>query len=99
MSKVIVQFGFKFIDKERLYGIPVLDCRVLKNPFSKFLSDEAQKQIVRDNPHFKEVVDAGMQLLAKHDKIFVGCLYGKHRSGAVAEELARLTGASIKRNW
>lgn len=96
MTKEIRQFGFKFIHTDKLIGMPVLDCRVIKNPYSRLLSEQAQKQIVRDSPLFEEVVQAGMQLLAKHDVILVGCLYGKHRSGAVSEELASRTGAIIK---
>ena len=94
--KKIVQFGFKFIDPMKLKGVPVLDCRVIKNPYSKFLSEDAQKEIVRNNPLFNEVVAVGVQLLSEHDKIFVGCLFGKHRSGAVSEEIAKRTGAVIQ---
>ena len=96
MNKRIIQFGFKNIDKDKLRGVPVLDCRVMVNPFVRGLSDDVMIARVRANPLFEEVVQIGLQLLAKHDTVFVGCLFGKHRSGAVAAELAKRTGATIE---
>ena len=98
MTKTIKQFGFKNItDPFKLKGLPVLDCRVIKNPFVRGLPDAFMIEVVRKHPLFEQVVQEGVQLLAKHDTIFVGCLFGKHRSGAVSQEIAARTGATITR--
>lgn len=97
MSKTIKQFGYKFVDSANLRGLPVLDCRVIPNPFIRGVSDTFLKNKVREHPLFNTVVKEGLALLETHDTILVGCLFGKHRSGAVAEELSKITGAVITR--
>ena len=91
--KVIQQFGFKF--KSPIGA--VLDCRVLPNPFKHGVPDEVLIERVRGLEGFNELVQKGVQLLAKHDEIYVGCAFGRHRSGAVAQEIARQTGAEIRK--
>ena len=93
--KLIHQFGFKHVIHADLENLPVLDCRVIPNPYNPRLTDEAAMQLVRDNKLFEQVVQEGLQLLAANDTIYCGCLFGKHRSGAVAQELAKRTGAKI----
>lgn len=93
MTKVIKQFGFKHYNPPK--DVPVLDCRVIKNPWVRGLPDAFMIETVRKHPLFESVVQKGVQLLTDNDEIYVGCLFGKHRSGAVAEEIAKRTGAQI----
>jgi RNase adaptor protein for sRNA GlmZ degradation len=98
-QKVIVQFSYRNSSSVP-DGLPVVDCRSLPNPYQRYTKDEDLKNTVRQLPGFEGVVHHGMQLIAQHDIIYIGCAYGKHRSGAVAEELAARTGASIiKQNF
>jgi RNase adaptor protein for sRNA GlmZ degradation len=97
MSKQIYQFGFKNVDENKLRGEAVLDCRIIKNPFVRGIPDAVLIEKVRTNPLFEQVVKQGVQMLKTNDSIFVGCLFGKHRSGAVAQEIAARTGAIILR--
>ena len=95
MRPIIKQFGFKFTQPPE--GAVVLDCRVIPNPFGRGLADQVLLEKVRNHPSFAGVIQQGMQLIANNEVVWVGCLYGKHRSGAVAQTLAHLTGASIQR--
>jgi RNase adaptor protein for sRNA GlmZ degradation len=88
MSKSIVQFGFK--KHHTIEETATIDCRVLRNPYKEGVPDEELIAKVRLTEGFEDLVQEGVQLLAKHDIIYVGCMYGKHRSGAVAQEIARL---------
>jgi len=97
MAKEIIQFAYKKHPEQNMWGLPTLDCRVIQNPFVRGMPDEIAFARVRANPLFDSVVSKGVQLLSQHDKIYCGCLYGKHRSGAVATELSKKTGAVIKR--
>lgn len=94
--KVIYQFGVKNFDVTTLGNMPRLDCRILPNPFIRGVSDEILKETVKKLPAFAGLVSEGVKLLETHNKLAIFCLYGKHRSGAVAEAVARITGAEIK---
>lgn len=86
-DKVIYQLGFK-VDKIPK-NLPIVDCRVIKNPFSRSLSDgEIIKKVYKDR-HFRGLVEQGLELLRENDVIVVACLYGKHRSWAVADMVGR----------
>lgn len=84
--KQIIQFGFSVHPVPD--GVPIVDCRPLPNPH-KEPDRVKQRWIVRTHPLFKHLVEQALQLLATHDKIGIGCAYGIHRSGMVAEEVER----------
>lgn len=88
-NKTIIQFGYKNVNNIPK-GIPLLDCRVISNPYKSGVSAEHLKAQVKLNPEFGKLVKHGVSLLHKNDTIGVGCLYGVHRSGAVSEELSKL---------
>lgn len=92
-TTVLKQFGFKFMDPP--VGAAVLDCRVISNPFQQGLSQAHMLERVTKHPQFNVVVQRGLQLIAENDVVWVGCLYGRHRSGAVAQALSDATGATI----
>lgn len=93
----IVQFGFKFADPSEFVKTvegfgedsPVVDCRVLKNPYTPYLSAEECMQMAESDPLFEKVVAEGVAGLEWSQVIAVGCAYGKHRSGAVIREIVR----------
>lgn len=94
--KTILQFGFKWMRTDSLIGkhgfgedSPVVDCRVLKNPYSPSLSTDECMAMACMDPLFTRVVEEGLAGLSWSETIAVGCSYGKHRSGAVAREIAR----------
>jgi len=89
----IYQFAFKQFPSMKEESM--LDCRVLKNPFKWGVADEVLKQDVQDDPKFEQIVQKGLELIKKHGHVYVGCQYGKHRSGAVTEALAKETGALV----
>lgn len=95
MTKRIVQFGYKWVSPESMNWGPVLDCRVIKNPWTRGTPDEVLFAAVRMHTLFPEVVFNGVKMLEEHDVIYVGCQFGKHRSGAVSREIAKRTGAVI----
>ena len=97
MTKIIHQFGVKYHPIPKPEGMPYVDCRILPNPFVKGVSDAELKVRVTKLLGFDTLVQRGVKLLETNDEISIFCLFGKHRSGAVAEEEARLTGAKIKR--
>ena len=94
MSKTIIQFGYKN-SNTMPKDIPLVDCRVLRNPYIPGVADDILKEKVKYLPGFGDMVKAGVFLLRTNDTIGIGCLYGKHRSGAVAESIAKLIGAKI----
>ena len=89
----ILQYSFKY--DEIPDAAPIVDCRVIDNPYRKFKHEEDRYQAVRRSPKFESLVIKGVKLLQLTDIIVVACAYGKHRSGAVAEEIAKRTGATI----
>lgn len=91
---MIIQFGFKKYAAPK--GAGVVDCRVIPNPWLASRSDKTLRKLVEADPQFEGLVVKGVELLAQHGEVYIGCLYGKHRSGAVAQEVARRTGAEIK---
>lgn len=98
MSKLIVQFGMRHHgDAAAKHEIPLVDCRIIPNPYRRGarVSDDEQRAKVREEPQFEGLVRYGASLLKRRDVIGVACLYGRHRSVAVAEEIAARTGAQI----
>lgn len=94
MRKRVVQFSFKLQGAPP--GLPVVDCRIIPNPFAAHASDERRLAAVRQDHRFESLVKRGVALLLLHDTIAVGCTWGKHRSGAVALEIATRTGAELE---
>ena len=90
--KRIIQFGFSVRVPE---GIPIVDCRAIVNPYSKFRHDKStaallkMREMVRMDRFFMPCVQQASRLLEKHEVIGIGCGYGIHRSGAVIDELKR----------
>lgn len=98
MSKLIVQFSIKHHgDAAAKHEIPLVDCRIIPNPWRRGdrASDDERRAKVREEPQFEGLVRYGTSLLARHKAIGVACLFGRHRSVAVAEEIAARTGAQI----
>ena len=84
----VYQFSYK--RHGRPTGWPTLDCRRLPNRMSVAAA--------RRLPRFQAMVAEGVELLRVHGKLAVGCLYGRHRSVAVAEEIVRtMAGATMHR--
>jgi RNase adaptor protein for sRNA GlmZ degradation len=98
--KRIIQFSFKYHGGNPCAGdsVPMIDCRIIPNPWRRNdnATDAERIAKVRQDPLFEELVLAGVNLLRRCDRIAVGCLFGKHRSGAVAAEIARRTGAVVE---
>lgn len=95
--KTIIQFAFTKVDESELPEELVVDCRCIRNPYRKGVADGVLRAEVRKSAGFLEAVFKGVALLEKSDVIYVGCAYGRHRSVAVAEEIAVRTGAVIER--
>ena len=84
----VYQFSYK--RHGRPTGWPTLDCRRLPNRMSVA---EARRL-----PRFQAMVQEGVLMLQHFGKLAVGCMYGRHRSVAVAEEIVRtMTGATMHR--
>ena len=86
----IVSFGYKHRSAPQDYV--VLDCRAIKNPHSMMQlrpltgRDQAVKDYVA-GPQFDRVVSEAMiTALDNHPKVAFGCVGGRHRSVAAAEE-------------
>ncbi len=89
----IIQFAFK---NGQPVGPPVIDCRIIPNPYSLARADADRLALVRADPQFERLVQAGVGALERgHPEIAVGCQFGRHRSRAVAQEIAARTGAEI----
>jgi len=85
--KTIITFGYN-LPTQLPEGCPVIDCRVIKNPYSNYKHDpEGARRVVRSDPFFEQLVKRGTEALLMYDTVAVGCLYGVHRSGTVAEEI------------
>jgi len=80
---VIYAFSFKNSRHKIPNGTPILDCRTMKNCFSVSKAQAA--------PQFPGLVAKGINILERQKVIACGCDYGKHRSVAVAEEIAKQT--------
>jgi RNase adaptor protein for sRNA GlmZ degradation len=96
VTKTIIQFAWKNT-LEFDANTVVVDCRVLKNPFDRRLTDEAIRHRATQLLGFTRLVDQGVRELQTNDTIFVGCTHGRHRSWAVADAIAAKTGATIQR--
>ncbi len=93
--KVIYQLSFKLDNLPK--GVPIVDCRVIRNPFKRFLTDKARKEAVRNDRKFNDLVEKAITLLQENDEIVIACTHGRHRSGAIAEEVALRTNAKIRK--
>jgi len=91
----IIWFAFK--DHPLLARHPILDCRVLKNPFKYGVPDVVLKQNVTLDPNFSQVVQQGLDMLKESGVVYIGCQFGKHRSGAVIDEIAKTTEVIVQR--
>ena len=96
MPKTIIQFAYREIHQHKDMALTV-DCRGLRNPWRYKVADTVLREQVRLDPSFESVVARGVHILNTHDTIYVGCQFGKHRSVAVAEEIAKRTGATVTR--
>ena len=98
--KHIEQFAYKDTHSFSESAIPTLDCRVLLNPYRRNETDEQIMrrfdEEVRPTLAFEKLVHQGVHLLRFYDSIRVGCFGGKHRSVAVAKEIARRYGEPIQ---
>ncbi len=96
--KTIYQFGFRNGPPKEEWG-PVFDCRSLPNPFKRGVPDVQLRALVAANPRFPGIVQEAVSTLGQPgvQSIAIGCLFGKHRSGAVADAVAKLIGARIVR--
>lgn len=93
-NKQIHVFAYKF---KRPMNMPLVDCRVLPNPYKEGVPDDVLRERVRALPEFAPLVDRCVNLFNHYEDIGIGCLWGRHRSVAVASEVARITGATITR--
>lgn len=94
--KRVIQFSYK-LDGGPPEGVPVIDCRVIQNPYRMANTDAARIELVEKHPAFPVLVEVGVGVLGVQDAIAVGCTWGRHRSGAVARAIAALTGATVER--
>lgn len=84
----ILQFGYR-VATELPPDAPVIDCRCISNPFARAKTDAERYALVRADPLFETLVLRVGRALLKHPVVAVGCGYGKHRSGAVVEEVVK----------
>jgi len=94
--KRVIQFSYK-LDGSPPEGVPVIDCRVIQNPYRQADTDAARIELVKKHSAFLVLVETGVGVLAVQDAIAVGCTWGRHRSGAVARAIATRTGATVER--
>ena len=92
--KTIVTFGYRLRNPPT--GAPYVDCRHLPNPFRTAKTDEERIEIVKKHTLFAPTVEVGVKLLEMWDEIWVGCEFGKHRSGAVAEGIAEAFEGTVR---
>ena len=83
----IYAFSFKNSKHKVPNGIPILDCRTMRNCFSVSKAQAA--------PQFPGLVAKGIKILEEKKVVACGCDYGKHRSVAVAQEIAKQTQGSF----
>lgn len=76
---------------------PIVDCRCIKNPFSKHASDAARWNAVRQDRNFMPLVREGVAKYKEHGKVAIGCEFGRHRSRVVAEEIGRILSKSVEK--
>lgn len=72
------------------YPQPLVDCRVLRNPYRAVHSDRERKALVRMDPKFMGVVQQALDRLEGSNEVYIGCGFGKHRSVSVAEAAASM---------
>ena len=97
MAKTIIQFAYRDMQLQEDIS-STLDCRDMNNPWRYGVADSVLRDRVRQDPKFEVMVANGVALLGTYDTIQVGCQYGKHRSVAIADEIAKRTGATVKRH-
>ncbi len=92
----VLSFGYKFQAKPR--GAFVLDARVITNPYKHGEPDEVMRNRALDTAEAHQLVERGVAWLREHPEgtLAVGCSYGRHRSVAVANEIARRVGVAAE---
>jgi len=83
----IYAFSFKHSKGKVPEGVPILDCRTMKNCFSI--------PAARKAPQFNGLVAKGLNAAWEKKHLACGCDYGKHRSVAVAEEISKQLGVPL----
>lgn len=73
-------------------GMPMIDVSKVTNPHGKFKNetglDRKLQQYLLKNEQFCELLAQAEEMLVTHNEIQVCCMYGHHRSVALAELLA-----------
>ena len=99
MIKSVMSFGYS-------NGIPedvdmIYDVRCFRNPYRRKSlrasdgRDERIRRYVLESPGVQEFIDEVIRFSAKEERVAIGCFGGRHRSVAIAEEIARRTGAYV----
>lgn len=85
--KTIIQFGFS--RHQPPSGVPVVDCRGITNPWRRDdrATDEQRFARVRSSSKFEPLVQEVLRQFEHQDVVAIGCAWGRHRSGAVAQEV------------
>jgi len=84
--KTIYQLGFKLDLIPN--NVPIVDCRVIPNPFRIDKSDAKIEREVRSHPSFEILVEKALKFLLMGDSIVIACQFGRHRSGVVTKEVS-----------
>lgn len=93
----VTSFSYKFGPVPMRHGRRlVIDARVIDNPYQHGEADEVMRANVLAEPLAQLLVDQGVEYLEAHPDcmVAVGCSYGRHRSVAVADEIARRVGVT-----
>jgi UPF0042 nucleotide-binding protein len=92
----VLSFSYKFgPEPKRTTGHTLwLDARCVTNPYRHGEPDETMRAGVLRDPGAQRLVERGVQYLTDvpDGVVFVGCSYGRHRSVAIADEIARRFG-------
>ena len=86
--KIIYQLGYK-VDTFPV-DIPIVDCRVIRNPYSPTKSKDQMEREVRQSSVFMILVLDSIKLLENYNSVIIACSYGRHRSGEVVKETVRI---------
>lgn len=88
----VVSFGYKFPPKPQ--ASKTLDARIIDNPYVHGTPDDVMRAAVLDSTYAEQLIQRGVDFLTEFPEstLAVGCSYGRHRSVAVADEIARRLG-------